>query len=485
MLQDLTPYTFLTVEDNPGDFVLIQEYLEERIKSPKVIHAPDFRTAASRLEEAANQFDVILLDLTLPDKHGTLLVTEILRRASDAPVIVLTGNADLSFSVASISLGVSDYLIKDEISPDALYKSVKYAIERKKVNQRLQESEVRFSTLFQESPQPMCVFDTDSDLVTQVNNAAVELYGYPPDQFVGMPLLSLVAVDDRARVRELFASFGNDDGRFFTGRFRLVRQSGEIMDVDVYSSGFRFGEKMYRSVIAIDMTEKLRYENAITRAIIKAQEDERYEIGSELHDNVCQILASAQMFMGMLQQAVEPGSQHLLQHVRNNTSLAIREIRNLSHRLAPAFFEEASLEEAIKRLIADFSMEENTIIRTYVSENLAEQLIPRELQLNLYRILQEQFRNIQKYARATEIDFTLRLTADQLNMTIRDNGVGFDPAAVKSGIGIANMKRRAELFDGQVQVLSSPGHGCELLVSIPLPELTPASAPADQTVPPE
>lgn len=476
MLQDLTPYTILTVEDNPGDYVLIQEYLEERIELPQVVHAPDFRTAAEKLEQPGNRFDIILLDLTLPDKHGTLLVTEILRRAPDTPVIVLTGNADLTFSVASISLGVSDYLIKDEISPDSLYKSIKYAIERKKVNQRLQESEMRFSTLFQESPQPMCVFDTETDIIVQVNNAAVELYGYPPEKFVGMKLLDLVPTEELPRVQEIFASFGQDDGSYYTGRFRLLRQTGEIMDVDVYSSGFRFGEKIYRSVIAIDVTEKLRYENAITRAIIKAQEDERYEIGSELHDNVCQILASAQMFMGMLQQAVEPGSLHLLQHVRNNTSLAIREIRNLSHRLAPAFFEEASLEEAIKRLIADFSLEENTVIRTHVHEDLAERPISREVQLNLYRILQEQFRNIQKYARATEIEFSLRIAGDQLRMSIRDNGVGFDPAEVRSGIGIANMKRRAELFGGEVQVLSSPGHGCELLVNIPLPDLPQAAS---------
>jgi PAS domain S-box-containing protein len=475
MLQDITSYTILTVEDNPGDFVLIQEYLEERIELPRVIHAPDFRTAAEKLEQADAVFDIILLDLTLPDKQGTILVTEILRRASEVPVIVLTGNADLSFSVASISLGVSDYLIKDEISPDALYKSIKYAIERKKVNQRLQESEARFSTLFQESPQPMCVFDTETDIITQVNNAAVELYGFPADRFVGMSLFELVPEEEMPRVREIFASFGTDDGRFFTGRFRLLRQSGEIMDVDIYSSGFRFGGKMYRSVIAIDVTEKLRYENAITRAIIKAQEDERYEIGSELHDNVCQILASAQMFMGMLQQSVEPAAQHLAQHVRNNTTLAIREIRNLSHRLAPAFFEEASLEEAIRRLIGDFSLEENTVIRTHVSEDLAGQPIPREIQLNLYRILQEQFRNIQKYARATEIDFNLRIAGDHLRMSIRDNGVGFDPAAVKGGIGIANMKRRAELFGGEIQVLSSPGHGCELVVNIPLPDLTQAA----------
>lgn len=107
--------------------------------------------------------------------------------------------------------------------------------------------------------------------------------------------------------------------------------------VELYGTSINLDGKYLRSVIAIDITEKLLFEKKMTRAIIKTQEDERYEIGSELHDNVCQILASSQMYMSMLEPELQQETVNLLEQAKGNTGLAIREIRSLSHRLAPAF----------------------------------------------------------------------------------------------------------------------------------------------------
>ena len=91
-----------------------------------------------------------------------------------------------------------------------------------------------------------------------------------------------------------------------------------------------------------------------------------------------------------------------------------------------------------------------------------------DMQLNLFRILQEQLRNIFKYAEATTIDITVVMNKKYLRMRIADDGVGFDMQLIKDGIGLANMKRRTELFSGKFNIVSTPGEGCEITVDIPI-----------------
>jgi signal transduction histidine kinase len=88
--------------------------------------------------------------------------------------------------------------------------------------------------------------------------------------------------------------------------------------------------------------------------------------------------------------------------------------------------------------------------------------------LNLYRILQEQLKNIIKYAEATSIQLEILLYDDMIRMQITDNGVGFEKGKVNKGIGTLNMQRRAELFSGKFSIEAAPGKGCSVLVELPL-----------------
>lgn len=461
-------YGILAIEDNPGDFFLIREYLEERIDTGHLLHAEDFKKAGKLLDENISSLDVILLDLSLPDKSGTELVTAILEKAGNIPVIVLTGNADVDFSIRSISYGVSDYLIKDELTTENLYKSILYSIERKKANRELRESEERFSTLFELSPQPMYVYDPAAASIIQVNQAAVDLFGYSHEEFISMHLQKLIHPDDWKMAEDWRQEVMSDNSPSSGVQIRFCSKGGEVFFMELYGRSIRLGGRNLRSVIAINITEKIQFENRLTKAIIKTQEDERYEIGSELHDNVCQILASSQMYLSMLKPLLPEDAVGMLEHAKDNTGIAIKEIRNLSHRLAPAFFDETSFEESIERLLTDFTMDPAVTIDRVVSEKIKKLPMNLELQRNLYRILQEQLRNIQKYAQATHVEIVVDVEHGGLFLQVKDNGVGFDMHAVKKGIGHANMRRRAALFGGTAEISSAPGKGCELQVRIPL-----------------
>ena len=114
----------------------------------------------------------------------------------------------------------------------------------------------------------------------------------------------------------------------------------------------------------------------------------------------------------------------------------------------------------------------NYDISFYYDESLEKIALNKELQLNLYRVAQEALRNIVKYAQATRIRLEAILYKENLNLLIADNGIGYDPEIPSKGIGIANMHRRVDFFQGHLMINSSPGDGCEILVKIPLKKLT-------------
>jgi len=468
MKRDKKQYRILVIEDNPGDFVIVEDLLTEQISLPAITHVVNYNEAFDILA-AGTIFDIILLDLSLPDKNGQDLIASMLLIAP-APVIILTGYTDIDFSIKSISLGIFDYLLKDDLTSAALYKSIIYAIERKKNVSILQESEKRYSDLFQLSPQPMFVFDIETYMFVQVNKAAIDLYGYTEAEFMKITLMDVKQEEDIAYTK-LNIKKPHPADEIYKSTVMHHKKSGELIEVEIYSTPITINDKNLRMVIAIDVTEKKQYEHKITKAIIKTQEDERYEIGGELHDNVCQILAASQINLGMLKRSLEPASLQMFDECKENISMALAEIRNLSHRLAPVFFEESTMEEAFQRLFNTFNIEKKLEMSLHFDDAVGKYPLSLEIQLNLYRILQEQLRNIQKYAKAGIIDVHVIISNNKLRMKISDNGIGFNIHAVKGGIGLANMKRRAELFSGKFEIDSSPGNGCTIIIDIPLQEI--------------
>ena len=469
MKEDNRPYNILIIEDNPGDYFLIEEFIGERIHEAKITHAVNFKEAIHQLFEMHNSFDIVLMDLTLPDKSGEDLVTEMLRLLPGCPIVILTGFGDISFSIKSIARGISDYLLKDELNAGMLYKSIIYSIERKKSVELIKHSEKRYSDLFNLSPQPMWVYEILTLKFVQVNKAAIDLYEFSEAEFLNMTIMDIRHKDQHAKTTlELKKSEEENYNSIYTGSFNHLKKDGKIISVEIYSTALIVNKKKCRSVIAVDVTERNEYEHAITKAIIKTQEDERYEIGGELHDNVCQILATSMISLSLMKKYIEPAADEWYNNTKRYINMASDEIRNLSHRLAPAFFEDSNFEVAIEVLLHSFNLANEYEINIDFEDNFNDNDLSLDLKLNLYRIVQEQLRNIMKYAKATVLEFQFYTDNKILYLKLKDNGVGFNIEIQKYGIGIANMKRRTELFSGTFEIESAPGKGCKIMVTIPL-----------------
>ncbi len=217
-----------------------------------------------------------------------------------------------------------------------------------------------------------------------------------------------------------------------------------------------------------DITYQVNEELRVSKAIMDAQEQERRFIGGELHDNVNQILAGSLLALSMVKtsKTITKKGMDFIDMGKTHIFNAIEEVRKLSHKLAPASFDDSSLKDAVENLLQTFNVNNQFNIKLQMDD--ACNTVDGDIQINLYRILQEQMNNIVKYADADDIEITVKKSAKAIKMRIHDNGNGFNIKSVKKGIGLSNIKKRAESLSGKFIINSSIGKGCEIIVEIPV-----------------
>jgi PAS domain S-box-containing protein len=263
MEKDKKKYQILIVEDNLGDFVLVEEYLDEMIAEPQVFRAENFKETKTILTEKKTKFDVIFLDISLPDKSGEQLISEMISIAESTPIIVLTGYVDANFAIKSLHMGVSDYLVKDEMNPVILYKSIIYNIERNKNFVRLQESEQRYADLFQLNPQPMWVFDLETLAFLNVNQAAIRHYGYSLSEFMSMNIMNLRPKEEFGHIEQLLERTREGNPNYLRVILNHVKKDGTLIRIESHSNAIDFQGRKCRLVLINDITSKLKYLEAI------------------------------------------------------------------------------------------------------------------------------------------------------------------------------------------------------------------------------
>jgi two-component system, NarL family, sensor histidine kinase UhpB len=469
----------LVVEDNPGDYALLREYLRmSRLPPGETLHADSISAAASLIKQ--NDFDIALLDLSLPDSSGIDSVITLDRLLPQTPIVVFSGQADVGIAMEAISLGAQDYLVKGEFDEKLLGKIVHYSIERKRMVEKLRQSNERYEFVNK------ATLDTIWEWNFALNSGTwgeglVNTFGYTEAelQYGDDWMKKYIHPEDRERVnRGLKRSIGlNKENWQDEFRFRCVDGSYK----DVYDRGFILYNdkgKPTRMIGAMtDITEKmvlekelaeqaLRQQKILTEVTIQAQEKERNQLGKELHDNINQVLATIRMFLGMYAESNDKRPD-LITKSMSNVSYAMEEIRKLSKSLVAPSLGDIGLTDALEELVEEINMAGKVQI-TLVKELSEQQRIEKNMELMLYRIAQEQLNNIRKYANAQKAVITLRTEPGNLFFSIADDGVGFDLSTKARGIGLKNISSRVDFYSGTMVILTAPGKGCTIEINIPL-----------------
>jgi len=204
----------------------------------------------------------------------------------------------------------------------------------------------------------------------------------------------------------------------------------------------------------------------IANAISEAKELERSDLGKELHDNVNQILAAARIFMDLAQRNTKNRKDNITRS-SEYTLTAIEEIRKIAKGLVNNAIKNVGLCVAITKMTQDLMLGHPIKIVCKMDESLHTRM-SEKFNLDIFRIVQEQLNNIIKHARASRVRIGLSQNETEIQLTVADNGVGFDVTKNVDGIGIINIKSRAEFYKGSATFVSMPGKGCILTARFPV-----------------
>lgn len=339
--------------------------------------------------------------------------------------------------------------------------------DRKRAEDELKESEEKFRSLVEHSLVGVFIFQEDKFIYA--NPGFEKLTGYSKEQIQNkITLEDLVHEEDLEMVRTnyLLRTKGQNPPNQYV--FRAIRSDGIMLYAEVIVSSIIYNARPAAIGTVIDITGRIEEEKRIGKAVNEAQENERMQIGMELHDNVKQILAASLMSLDHVKSNLNDKkiATEALDNLKIYTKEAINELRRLSHQLAPSIDTEDTLAEKIGKLVDTMNSDERLKVSIDVDE--FNNPLHNDIQIAFYRILQEQFNNIVKYAKASTVLVTIKPDKKNIRLAIKDNGKGFDTNTKKDGIGLENIKRRAQVLGGQVKIISSPGNGCEVDVQIPL-----------------
>src|SRR5258705_4845448 len=221
---DKTQIKVLLIEDNPIDFIFLREALgQDALISFDLTTVERLHSALETLQKIT--FDVILLDLGLPDIQSLETFNRIHQAVPEIPKVILSGLTDEALALQAVHAGAQDYIVKGTVGFSSAARAIRYAIERQKAQSALRASEERFRALIENGMDDISLLDVEGNLLWE-SPAVVRNLGYAENMFVGRNIFELVHPDDKAWTGNLYAELIQTPGGRMQGTFRLRRSDG-------------------------------------------------------------------------------------------------------------------------------------------------------------------------------------------------------------------------------------------------------------------
>jgi len=253
----------LVVEDDPVDRTMLNRLLKRSSLAVAEINCVD-RVARALECVGQSSFDVILLDLGLPDSEGMDAVMQLQAEAPDIPIIVLTGLDDEEAATRAVQKGVQDFLVKGQVDGNLLVRSIRYALERKKAERELQLAEQRYRTIFENSAVAIMMVDREEHLVSW-NSYTERLLGAAREDLLGRDLASLCPPSVWEQIRERTV---HESGISHHHETQMVRKDGRVIEVDISLTMLHDSDGDISGSICVvrDITERKHMEEALRRS---------------------------------------------------------------------------------------------------------------------------------------------------------------------------------------------------------------------------
>jgi len=502
----------LIVED---DTIIAME-LSERLRDLEYDVVGIVSSGKEAIERAGEKHpDVVLMDIRLSGKMDGVEAAEKIRKKFDIPIIYLTAYADektLSRAKKSEPFG---YILKP-FDSRMLHTNIEMALFRHQMEKRVKHNEQKYRRLFEGVP--VGIFrTTPAGKILDANETMVRVFKFPDKDTLLKINVEDLYVDskDRKRWQGILQNDGIVHGfemqmrrfdgtvvwmrinakQFFDPEQGIIYYEGSLEDINEQKIAEkalknahnelekRVEERTSEFLAAIEL---LNFEvrarkhavNALKQSEAELQllserlliilEEERERISRELHDSVGQSLTFIKMSLEFCLNNLSdnrPEEAHdTIKELIPRIQETIHEVRHICSGLWPAMLDSVGILKIIEWLCEDFE-KCNPSLGVEAQFNIEEKDIKKGLKIVIYRVVQEAFNNIAKHSCADRVDISIEKHKDRIQLTICDNGVGFQADkfsitnAQNLGIGLASMKKRTEISGGSLSFSSTPGNG--------------------------
>ncbi len=356
---------------------------------------------------------------------------------------------------------------------------------RRQSEEALRRSEAKYRELVQNANSLIIRFDTEGR-VTFFNEYAQQFFGYNEAEILGRSMLDTILPTTRNDGRSIVAeiqSFMRDPDKFPTNELENMRRNGERVWVTwtnrpIFNTEGNVVEFLWVGVDATERNQSRRQIQRLTHELIKAQENERYRIARDLHDHIAQDLSSLKIHLKTLfdtQSGMAEESRGQMDETVAILQRSISDVRNLAYDLRPPGLDQLGLVRTLFLYCEDFAQSNNLKI-DFIAAGLDDLVLDEDIQINLYRLIQESLHNVKKHAEARGV--TIRLVASSPNLMLRiiDDGKGFDvngwrtKSYKEKRMGLQSMVERVGLLGGTIDIRSRPKKGAGIFISIPIKE---------------
>ena len=353
--------------------------------------------------------------------------------------------------------------------------------ERVRAEDRIKASEKKYKLLFESNPLPMWMLGLPGYDIKEVNDAALDQYGYSRKEFLELDIFTIRPDEDIVKLKAIT----NRDyrGIHHSGIWRHKKKDGAIIFVDVVTHDIYYEDSPTRLVLANEVTEqylaeeKLKESYAATRKLTEhlqnVREEERLHIAREIHDELGQLLTVLKMDVSWLNKRIEAPSGAMKEKLTDLLALidtTVKTVRRIASELRPSLLDDLGLLAAMEWHLEEFEKRSGVIKKIEVPA--VELRLPDALKIGLFRIFQESLTNVARHSGAKNVNVSLFEKDGQLILTIRDDGKGLDETRTnKRTLGLLGMKERTLMMGGEYNITSAMGQGTTVTVTVPVPEL--------------